>query len=196
VSDVFISHFRDDAEEAICTALSPEAAGYTTWYYEKHSLPGPTYLAQTDEAIDECQAGVVVISPGALGSNQVTSEIVRAHAGRKHFVPLLHGIAHDEFQQRQPILRMALGASVSVDIPLEGVAAIVPRITAGLKAMGVEPGSPAKPKDLRISGPHVLPGRTFPSRPRRCPSGSSSVRASSRKPKAICWTTPSHRPPP
>ncbi len=138
MSDVFISHIQDDADEAIAIAQELAAAGFSTWYYEEHSLPGSPYLAQVGEAIDRCKAVVVVISVNALGSNQVTNEIVRAYEGGKQFVPVLHGISHLEFQERQPIWRQALGASTSINIPQEGVAEIAPRIMAGLQAMGVE----------------------------------------------------------
>ena len=140
MSDVFISHIADDADIAMAIATGLEAAGYGTWYYEEHALPDSPYLIQIGKAIDRCKAIVLVISPASLGSNQMTTEVVRAHEAEKPFVPVLVGIAHSEFQSRQPLWRQAIGAATAVSVPPEGVAAIVPRIAAGLREMAIEPG--------------------------------------------------------
>ncbi len=52
-------------------------------------MPGPAYLAQMGDAIEQAQAVVLVISPQSVGSNQVTTEVVRAHEANKAFIPLL-----------------------------------------------------------------------------------------------------------
>ncbi len=56
-----------------------EASGYKTWYYERDSVPGLSYLEQMGEAIDSAKAMVLVISPQSVTSRQVTTEVVRAH---------------------------------------------------------------------------------------------------------------------
>ena len=53
---IFISHVAEDSSIAIQAAEALEAKGYSTWYYERDSVPGPAYLAQMGEAIDQCQA--------------------------------------------------------------------------------------------------------------------------------------------
>ena len=139
MSDVFIAHVEEDAEVALEIVLGLEQAGYTTWCYEVDSIPGPSYLIQTGQAVEQAKAVVVVISPHSVGSRQVTKEVVRAHESGKEFVPVLRGITHIEFQNRQPEWREAMGAAASIGIPLEGVAGILPRIVDGLKALGILP---------------------------------------------------------
>jgi len=139
MADVFISHVEEDAEVALEIAAGLEEAGYTTWYYERDSIPGPAYLIQVGEAIEQCQAVVVVISPDSLGSNQVTVEVVRGHESSKHFIPVLRDITHAEFQTRQPQWRTAMGAATSVAVPREGISPILPHLIAGLKALGIQP---------------------------------------------------------
>ncbi len=134
---IFISHAQEDSSIAIQTAEALEAKGYNTWYYERDSLPGPAYLAQMGEAIDRCQAMVLIISPQSVGSNQVTTEIVRAHEDNKAFIPLLNGISHEEFQRRAPVWRQALGASTSIEVSEEQVAEVVGRVIDGLAALGI-----------------------------------------------------------
>jgi hypothetical protein len=51
--DVFISHVEEDYPVAEEIARGLEAEGYTVWYYERDSLPGPSYLDQVLEAIEE-----------------------------------------------------------------------------------------------------------------------------------------------
>ena len=71
---IFISHVERDAAIMQQIANGLEAAGYTTWYFERDVVPGTSYLIQITEAIEQCRALVLVISPNALASDQVTKE--------------------------------------------------------------------------------------------------------------------------
>jgi len=139
MNDIFIAHVEEDKDVALAIALDLEEAGYTTWTYEVDSIPGPSYLIQTGEAVAASKAVIVVISPNSLGSRQVTKEVVRAHETGKEFVPVLRNITHVEFQNRQPEWREAIGGAASINISPEEVAEITPRIADGLKALGVNP---------------------------------------------------------
>ena len=141
MSDVFIAHVEEDANVALEIAIGLEEVGYTTWCYEVDSIPGPSYLIQTGQAVEQSKAVVVVISPHSINSRQVTKEIVRAHESGKDFIPILRDITHIEFQNRQPEWREAVGAAASVSITPEGVAGILPRIIGGLEALGILAGT-------------------------------------------------------
>jgi hypothetical protein len=146
-ADVFISYAEEDGDTALEIALSLEQAGYATWCYDVNSTPGVSYLLQTGQAIDGAQAFLILISPQSITSRQVTQEVIRAHESSKKFVPVLRGISHMEFQDRQPEWRAAIGAATSVRLQPEGVPSIIPRIVAGLKAAGIAPR------------PNIEPGR-------------------------------------
>ena len=113
MSDIFISYVEEDSSVATQVGDGLQAAGYSTWLYERDSLPGPAYLLQMGDAIEQAQAVVIIISKDSMASNQVTTEVVRAHEGTKPFIPLLHGVTQTEFQQGQPLWRQAIGASTS-----------------------------------------------------------------------------------
>ncbi len=136
--DVFISHVEEDAPAALEIAGALEAAGYSTWCYERDLIPGPSFLVQTGTAVEGSRAVLVLISRHSLGSRQVTAEVVRGHESGKPFIPVLVGISHVEFVSRQPEWREAMAAATSVMVPREGPGAIVSRIVAGLRALGVE----------------------------------------------------------
>jgi hypothetical protein len=140
--DVFISHAEEDASVAQAIARGLNAAGYSTWCYEEDSDPGPSYLSQIDEELEATQAVVLIISPNSLSSGQVLKEVVRAHEAGKPFIPLRRGVAHDAVHQQRDF-RMALGASVSISMPDDGVDAILPRIIRGLERSGVKPRDPS-----------------------------------------------------
>jgi len=141
--DVFISHVEEDALPVLEIALGLEQAGFSTWCYEHHTVPGVSYLIQTGQAIEKCQAVVLVISPHAIGSRQVTKEVVRAHECGKHFIPVLSGVTHAEFQAREPEWREALGAAASIRLTEKGAIAILPRLIEGLRGLGVSPAPTA-----------------------------------------------------
>ena len=96
----------------IATGL--ETAGFTTWYYERDSVPGVSYLVQMGEAIDSASAVVLMVSRASLGSHQVTTEVVRAYEAKKAILPITIGVTHDDFQRRQPEWRTAIGAAASI----------------------------------------------------------------------------------
>jgi len=51
MSHIFISHVEEDKEVVALLAQELEAAGYQTWYYTRDSLPGSSYLVQTERAL-------------------------------------------------------------------------------------------------------------------------------------------------
>jgi hypothetical protein len=138
VGHIFISHVGEDEAAAVALARGLEAEGFKTWYYERDSLPGASYLVQTGQAVEDSSAVLVLVSPQSIVSHQVTKEVVRAHEAAKPFLPVLHGISHADFQKRQPEWREAMGSAASVQFPAEGAAAILPRLVAGLSALKVE----------------------------------------------------------
>lgn len=152
IADIFISHVEEDAQVALEIAQGLEAAGYTVWYYERDSVPGLSYLVQTGQAIEQSRAVVLIISVHSLGSNQVSSEVVRAHEAGKPFIPVLSQVTHSQFQARQPLWRQAVGSASSIAIPPEGVEAIIPRIIGGLSALGIEARSKGKSREAELSG--------------------------------------------
>jgi hypothetical protein len=117
MAKVFISHVEEDGNLAADLAQALEGAGVTTWNYMRDSFPGLSYLSQIATAIEDCEILVVVISNNALGSKQMTSEIVRGFESKKAFVPVLSGLTHAVFQKLQPEWRGAFGAATSIQIP-------------------------------------------------------------------------------
>jgi len=161
MSDIFISYVEEDSSVATQVGDGLQNAGYSTWLYERDSLPGPAYLLQMGEAIDQAQAVVIIISRDSMASNQVTTEVVRAHEGTKPFIPLLHGVTQTEFQQGQPLWRQAIGASTSIAIDEGNIPALTERIARGLDAMGVHPSQTQTPVAETTKAPQ--PVATTPS---------------------------------
>ncbi len=144
--DIFISYVEEDSSIATQLAEGLEAAGYSTWYYERDGEVGGDYLLQTKNAIEQCQVFILIISPDAVASNQVDIEVVRAHETNKHFFPLRSNITHAEFAERRPKWAQVLGSTITVNIPSGGASGMVPGILKGLEKQGVTPSG-------KMSGP-------------------------------------------
>ena len=56
MSHIFISHVEEDAGIARAIAEGLEATGYSTWYFQRDTVPGTQYLTQVGQAIEECSA--------------------------------------------------------------------------------------------------------------------------------------------
>lgn len=165
MSDIFMSYVEEDSSVATQIGDGLQAAGYSTWLYERDSLPGIAYLLQTGEAITLSQAFVLIISPDSVVSNQVTAEVVRAHENNVPFFPLLHGITHLEFQESQPLWRQAIGAATSIAIDEGNIPALAERIVRALEAMGIQPSQAPKPVAETLEAPQptaAKPSRNLP----------------------------------
>lgn len=46
MADIFISYVEEDGDVAAELARGIEDAGYSAWYHERDSVPGPSYLIQ------------------------------------------------------------------------------------------------------------------------------------------------------
>jgi class 3 adenylate cyclase/tetratricopeptide (TPR) repeat protein len=154
---IFISHVEEDAGLATEIAGGLEGAGYRTWYYQRDTVPGASYLTQINQAIERAQAVVLVISPRSVDSKQVTKEVINAFEKDKPFLPVLRDITHVEFQRRQPEWAHALAGSASIGIAPEGVSATIPRIVDGLKALGIKPGAGEAPVSMPEPAPPGYP---------------------------------------
>jgi outer membrane protein OmpA-like peptidoglycan-associated protein len=137
--DVFVSHVEADAPAAFEIARGLEAAGYTTWCYEEHDVPGVSYLERTGSAIDVSRIFLLLISTTSLASKQVDSEVVRAHEGGKRFMPVLLGMSHSEFRQRRPDWRQAVGSATSIQVAASSVADIIPKLVQGVRELSLNP---------------------------------------------------------
>jgi hypothetical protein len=136
-SNVFISHVEEDEKVAIDIASALEQKGYKTWYYERDSIPGTSYLLTTGQAIEQAKAVILIISRNSLRSNQVHAEVVATFEAGIPFLPILNDITHQEFQQSRPDWRRMLASSTSIAIPREGVSRMVPRLIAGLTTLDI-----------------------------------------------------------
>jgi hypothetical protein len=144
MSQVFISHVEEDAAIAQDLAVGLEQAGYTTWFYERDNLPGPPYVTQILEAIEQSVVVIVLVSDDALGSWPVDREIFQAFDTGKHVIPLLLGITYEELRKRRREWVLMFGAVAPLSIPPDGVSAFIPRLVQGLKSIGVEPTAPSQ----------------------------------------------------
>ncbi len=152
--DVFISHSDEDRETAVCIAEELEKAGFVTWYYERDCIPGLSYLRQTRQAIDSARVVIILISLTALRSHQIERELVRAHESDKAIIPILNGISFLEFKKTKPDWHQAIGAYVGVVMPTSGVKGIIPRIIAGLIAIGIQVDRASETKTQGTDGPN------------------------------------------
>jgi TIR domain len=144
MSQVFISHVAEDAATARDLAGALEEAGYTTWFYERDSLPGPPYVTQILQAIAQSTVVIVLLSSATLGSWQVDRVMFHAFKTEKAMIPVLIGITHEELRNRHREWVLMFGAATSLSLLPDGVSAFIPRLVQGLKSMGAEPTAPSQ----------------------------------------------------
>jgi len=136
---VFISYVAEDAGIVREIASGLEIAGYRTWYFEHNVVSGSSYVKQISQALEECQAFVLVASPRSVSSEQVTKEVMGAFERGKPFFPILVELRPSKLKQLQPEWRHAIGVTSMIIMGPEGVPGCCTRIVDGLKALGIKP---------------------------------------------------------
>jgi hypothetical protein len=139
MSHVFISHVAEDAATTRELAGTLEEAGYTTWFYERDSVPRPPYVTQILQAIAQSTVVIVLVSSASLGSWQVDRDIFQAFTTQKAMIPVLIGITREELRNRHRDWVLMFGPAMWLSLPPDGVSAFIPRLVQGLKSMGAEP---------------------------------------------------------
>ncbi len=161
VSHIFLSHVEKDLAVMQQIAQGLEAAGYSTWYFERDVLAGTSYLIQITNALESCDAIVLIASPNACSSDQVTKEIVGAFERSKPFFPVLVNMTPPELKACQPEWRHALGGTAMIMVGPKGISATIPLIVDGLKAKGIQPEKvkaktlPSTPSSMESERKHV-----------------------------------------
>lgn len=146
---IFISHVEEDSDVALRLAFGLEEQGYATWCYEVDSIPGPSHMDQTLEAIEHSDAVVMLISPDCVRSHEVTTELTRAQDKRKPIIPLLLGLTHGELMSRRSEWGQRLGPATCLTVSGD-VAMVVPRLIRGLQFFKVHPGESRSARDMRL----------------------------------------------
>jgi len=85
---VFISYSHHDSTYTEDLRVQLERAGVETWVDRGDIPPGARYRRVISDAIDDCDALVVVMSPSARDSNWVEDELDWARQQKKPILPL------------------------------------------------------------------------------------------------------------
>ena len=80
---VFISHSYKDKKIAKELSSRLSAAGVNIWLAEEEILPGENFSLEVGKALERSEAIVILLSPDAVGSSNVRSEIAYALSSPK-----------------------------------------------------------------------------------------------------------------
>jgi len=128
--DIFISYAEEDGPVAAGIALALRELGFSTWTFEEDGIGGVSYLLQVNQAIEGCKTFVLLGSHTSTRSHQVIREIEQAHERQKLIIAVRLGITHQQFVDASPILRMAIGTSVSIFTDGTDLSKVASRIQA------------------------------------------------------------------
>src|SRR4051812_29516618 len=125
---VFIAYAESDSSVAVGLASELRILGHSTWTYEENGAAGFSYLEQGLDAIQDCEAFVLLASKTSIQSHQVSREAETAYEHKKLIIPVRVHISQEEMH-RSRIFRMATGTAVSIATDGTNLQAIASRIT-------------------------------------------------------------------
>jgi hypothetical protein len=138
---IFISHAEKDLHTVNEIVKGLEEAGYQIWYFERDMVPGTSYITQIAQAIEQCQAVVLVVSSNSLDSDRVAKEVLGASESCKPSFPVLVDLAPPQPKERQLWWHYAVGGTAMLCLSTEGLQSCTARIIEGLKSIGIQPES-------------------------------------------------------
>ena len=97
----FFSYARADTEFVLKLAKKLRAAGVNLWLDQLDILGGQHWDRAVEEALENCQGVIVVLSPDSLASNNVMDEVSYVLEERKLVVPVLFRPCNIPFRLRR-----------------------------------------------------------------------------------------------
>jgi len=135
-AEVFISHVEEDGKVALEIKAALQQKGISAWCYEEDNDLG-NRLDNVTKAISNCRVFLLLASDRVFESFEVHREIEAAYVSHKRIVPLRLNVTHADLEQRLPNSPVLIGTTVSLLIPPEGIAVIMPAVIRGLERLGV-----------------------------------------------------------
>ena len=88
MTDIFISYSRKDSEQATTLAEMLTSAGLSCWIDREGIDVATTWSREIVQAIDQCKAFIVLLSPSSNESHNVAKEVSFAAEQKKKILPL------------------------------------------------------------------------------------------------------------
>ncbi len=88
MADIFISYSRQDSEQANLLTELLASAGLSVWIDQSGIDVATSWSGEIVDAINECKAFVVLLSPNSMDSHNVMKEVSLASEKRKKILPL------------------------------------------------------------------------------------------------------------
>ena len=87
---IFFSYSRDDSEFVLKLAKDLRAEGANIWLDQLDIPAGKRWDAEIEQALENAEVQLVILSPTSVGSNNVMDEVSYALEKGKHVIPILH----------------------------------------------------------------------------------------------------------
>src|SRR5271167_3881501 len=96
----FFSYSRDDSEFALRLAEDLKAAGANVWLDQLDIAPGQRWARAVQDALNNCQRLLVILSPSSVSSTNVEDEVTFALEEHKTVIPVFYRDCQVPFQLR------------------------------------------------------------------------------------------------
>ncbi len=96
----FFSYSRDDSEFALRLAEDLKAAGANVWLDQLDIAPGQRWARAVQDALNNCQRLLVILSPSSVSSTNVEDEVAFALEEHKTVIPVFYRDCKVPFQLR------------------------------------------------------------------------------------------------
>ncbi len=137
MAKTFVAYSRDDSGFALKLANDLRHAGADVWIDQLDILPGEPWDRAVQQALQDCGAMIVILSPASVASDNVMDEVNSAREDRKRIIPIIHRACDIPYRLRRP---------ERIDFPTLGYDAGLSRLLEALEvASRTPPQEPTRP---------------------------------------------------
>ena len=134
----YIGHAAEESLLAKRMVDALERKRYRCWLYGRNAIPGVPFAKQSNAAIEQSQAVVLLISRASMRSADFEREIEHAHQIGCPVLPFLIDISREEFEKINPSWSRMLGTSPVIEYRRsEAVHEILDRVSASAQTLDI-----------------------------------------------------------
>ena len=87
-ADIFVSYSTHDRESALTLVGHLRSAGHSAWIDQSGIDAATSWSKEIAEALEDCKAFILLLSPNSLASENVAKELAVAAELKKHIIPI------------------------------------------------------------------------------------------------------------
>jgi hypothetical protein len=157
---IFVSYSHRDNTFADQLRADLQGAGFKVWIDREDIPAGDTWTGSIADAIEQCEAFIVILSPSSVASDNVVKEVILASDLKKRIFPVYAAQCEPSRDLRYPLSGRQYVNLAGAEYPVG-----LPRLIAAIRNEKPDPALPPAQPPRPVEGPSYPPPFAPPVQP-------------------------------